>query len=146
MFFLPYLNHDNICLRILSAVNSLSIYPNGDFVILKKGSVDVVLSPRVCWSVHSFVYLLCILCVALLAHGDGLRQRLPCCLWHSLDGEELGSGSNSSGSAGREVHTPHTRAHWVMCCHVFAHLRLLIGLSTVFSDPQSECAVCIFVI
>lgn len=44
-------------------------------------------------------------CVALLANGNRLRQRLPGCLRHGLDGKELGAGSAGPRSAGREVPT-----------------------------------------
>lgn len=59
-------------------------------------------------------------CAALLAHGDGLRQRLPGCLRHGLDGKELGRGSDGSGSAGREVHK-HTLSlrNIYVCLHIY---------------------------
>lgn len=44
-------------------------------------------------------------CVALLANGNRLCQRLPGCLRHGLDGKELGAGSAGPRSAGREVPT-----------------------------------------
>lgn len=63
--------------------------------------------------IHSYIHIFVMCsCAAFLANGNGLCQRLPGCLWHSLDGKELGSGSAGSGGAGREVHT-HTSVHYI---------------------------------
>lgn len=41
--------------------------------------------------------------IAILAYGNRLRPRLFGCLWHSMDGTQLGSGSDGSGCASRKV-------------------------------------------
>lgn len=68
---------------------------------------------------------------ALLAHGDGLRQRLPGCLRHGLDGKQLGSGSDSAGSAGREVHTLNMSLKYAFVCLDIYVIRYLFRNNTV---------------
>lgn len=81
---------------------------------------------------------------ALLAHGDGLRQRLPGCLWHGLDGKKLGWGSDGSGGAGREVHTCILCQKHIIIVFFFAYLHHSILLSVyvyVFVLCETPCTM-----